>query len=85
MPDVIRAPWTAEEVELLNRFQNLGFVHPFTCPADGEHGSKRHSDHRILVATTEGWRCEWDNCGYRQDWAHAAMLGEWENPFDGLH
>lgn len=67
----IEAPFTPEQVEALNRWQGSHHVHPFTCPADGTRGSKRHSDRRILVAHEHGWTCEW--CGYRQLWAHDFM------------
>lgn len=74
MSERIRAPWTDEQVAALNRWQGEGAVHPFTCPADGTHGSARHSDRRILVADNQGWVCEWNDCGYRQQWAHDFML-----------
>lgn len=61
-------------------------IHPFTCPNRGEgiaydlagaavetgatHGTEG-GDRGILIATEEGWVCPY--CGYRQDWAHAAM------------
>lgn len=73
---IIRAPWTKEQVDALNRFQRLGFVHEFTCP-------EPHED-RTLVATPHGWRCL--ICGYTQDWAHESMLHitEADNPMRGL-
>lgn len=55
------APWTAEQVAALNRWQRLGYVHPFTCPNGWN-----------LVATTAGWVCP-GTCGYTQDWAHDFM------------
>ena len=61
-------------------------IHPFTCPNRGEgisyddagtadysgatHGTEG-GDRGILIATEAGWICP--HCGYRQDWAHAAM------------
>lgn len=62
----IVAPWTDEEVELLNRWQQAGYVHEFTCPT---HHSERS---RVLVAHNDGWHCP--SCKYRQDWAHKRML-----------
>jgi hypothetical protein len=56
----IYAPWTAEQVEALNRWQASGVWHPFTCP-DG---------HGPLMATPTGWTCM---CAYTQGWAHAFM------------
>jgi hypothetical protein len=64
--EFIRAPWSSEQVDALNRFQRRGDVHEFTCPED--HGG---SD-RTLIATKEGWLCP--HCAYRQDWAHPAMI-----------
>lgn len=63
--DRINAPWTAQQVDALNRFQRSGVFHEFTCPGHG------HGD-RTLVATRSGWIC--CHCDYRQYWAHAAML-----------
>jgi hypothetical protein len=60
----IRAPFTPEQIDALNRWQHNGRVHPFTCGTD--------SRHRVLVATPAGWVCE--DCTYRQDWAHDFMV-----------
>ena len=61
MSDRIHAPFTAAQVEALNRFQQEGTFHPFTC-----------FNHHTLVATADGWRCP--ECpSYRQGWAHAFM------------
>jgi hypothetical protein len=69
LPTTIRAPWTPEQVEALNRFQKSGRFHPFTCPGKWA----KCAEHRDLVATTDGWVCA---CGkYRQDWASDFMLG----------
>lgn len=56
----IKPPWTAEITIGLNRLQNDRNFHPYTC------GNCR----AVLVATTEGWKCPADGCGYTQDWAH---------------
>ena len=70
----IFAPWTPQQVENLNRWQNAGHVHPFTCPND-------HDD-RVLVADEDGWHCP--TCDYAQNWAHEWMLsGPPDNPFYG--
>jgi len=61
----IEAPWNAEQVDNLNRFQRLGFMHPFTCPGHEGGGD------RDLVATRGGWICR--HCDYRQNWAHDFM------------
>lgn len=72
MNDRIEPPWTPEQVAALNRFQQTGFMHPFTCP---DH----HGGDRDLTATPEGWVCL--KCGYTQKWAHRFMLDE---PIDPL-
>lgn len=82
MSETVRAPWTGDQVEALNRWQGYGFVHEFTCPADGTNGSHKHSDRRILVATEAGWTCEY--CPYTQDWAHDFMFRPQTNPFDQI-
>lgn len=69
----LEAPWDEATVAALNWHQGRHDRHPFTCPADGTRGSKRHSDRRILVALPDGWACEFHDCGYRQRWAHHAM------------
>lgn len=81
---VIRAPWTPDQVEALNRYQHLGHYHAYTCGGDrsdaahvtyqAEHGG----DHGQLVATADGWICP--VCGYRQDWAHAFSFEELPDP-----
>lgn len=70
-PELIRAPWTPEQVEALNLFQRDGLMHPFTCR------NRPHPEHwgDVLVATAAGWECPTpdDVCDYTQTWAHAFM------------
>lgn len=61
-----KAPWTAAQVDNLNRWQRFGVFHGFTC------GGAEHEGDRTLVATRDGWIC--CHCSYKQDWAHDAML-----------
>jgi hypothetical protein len=71
--DVIRAPWTAEQVEALNRWQASDFVHPYTCGSGYRTNRSIHPDGEgRLVATEHGWVCP--NCDYRQEWAWAGSL-----------
>lgn len=77
VPDSIQPPWSPEQVKALNRFQEAGFVHPFTCP--NNHGSQ---DERVLKATPNGWVCL--RCGYTQDWAHRFMLEEPRDPLEAM-
>lgn len=57
---MIKAPWSDVLVKELNRYQQSGYFHPYTCGND--------SRHRELLATVGGWICL--DCDYRQDWAH---------------
>lgn len=61
--DKIRAPFTDEQIEALNAFQECRCYHPFTCGND--------SRHRDLIATKDGWICL--DCDYTQQWAHGFM------------
>ncbi|MCI3277594.1 hypothetical protein [Streptomyces cylindrosporus] len=82
MADTIRAPWTSEQVDALNAFQERGGMHPFTCGGEHTPGSP------VLVAREDGWHCSDpydEGCGFTQDWAHAFMANpdEWPTPFTG--
>ena len=67
MANIIKAPFTVEQVKNLNAFQQDGF-HPFTCP----RSSPKCIDKEVLIATVQGWVCE---CGqYTQDWCHEFMV-----------
>jgi rubrerythrin len=62
-PTTIRAPWTSEEVDSLNNFQQYGNIHPFTCRTCGY----------TLRAYQDGWWCT--NCNKRRQlWAHWFMF-----------
>ena len=65
--DIIKAPFTDEQVKNLNIYQKAGRFHPFTCANRDEN----HEHDDVLVATNEGWICP--ICGYKQDWAHKFM------------
>lgn len=59
-----KAPWPQEKVDALNRHQQEGKLHHYTCPGNKPDCKK----HRNLIATTDGWVCQ---CGeYKQDWSH---------------
>ncbi|WP_037616379.1 hypothetical protein [Streptomyces aureus] len=76
MTDMIRAPWTPEQVAALNAFQAHSGMHPFTC------GNDHATPDLHLVAHEDGWHCWLPNCHYRQDWAHAFMAdpNTWPQP-----
>lgn len=67
--DSIVAPWTEDQVRELNRYQQAGFMHPFTCGGD--------ECREVLVATENGWKCP--NCDYTQNWAHPFMASKESN------
>lgn len=55
----IFSPWSQDEVENLNKRQNLPMLHPYTCGKCG----------RNLIAHISGWRCSVISCDYKQNWA----------------
>ena len=57
----VYAPWTLLQIEALEKWQEDGTKHPYTCEC-GE----------LLVPFTKGWYC--DRCGMRQDWCHDFSL-----------
>lgn len=61
----IKAPFSVEQVDALNRFQHDGRFHEFTC-------GNEHAGNKALVATRAGWIC--CHCDYKQDWAHDFMV-----------
>lgn len=69
----MKAPWTAAQIEALNAYQALGYVHEFTC--SNEQGDCKV---RTLTATPDGWVCL--GCGYKQDWAHGWMADKSQHP-----
>lgn len=67
----ILAPFTPEQVVALNKYQENGTFHPFTCGGENCNRSEREDD-GVLLATKEGWIC---GCGkYKQLWAHEGMV-----------
>lgn len=68
-PPSVRAPFTPEQVEILNKHQADQTQHPYTC--ENWHGEP--VERRNLVATEQGWICR--HCSYRQNWAHGSHFG----------
>lgn len=64
----IVAPWTEEQVEGLQRWQER--FHPYTCPRHSKDGHATED----LVPSEAGWLCP--SCDYTQDWAHAMSVLE---------
>lgn len=68
----IKAPFTPEQIEKLNHWQQSRVMHPFTC-GSGHRTDAQHADGEgVLVATAAGWKCPY--CDYTQDWAHDFMV-----------
>lgn len=65
----ITAPFTLEQVEHLNCYQESRAMHPFTCGIRSEH----RDNEGILIATETGWHCPAQGCEYTQDWAPLFM------------
>lgn len=62
------SPWTDEEVDSINAWQESNAVHPFTCPCD----HPETDDHVSLVATEASLFCP--ECDYEQNWVHGFMV-----------
>jgi len=73
---LIYAPFTPEQVESLNEYQNSLAFHPFTCG-----GKECRND---LVATSDGWHCPDPACDYAQNWAHEWMGNNAWKEFDAF-
>lgn len=77
--DKITVPFTKEQVRALQRYQKCGFMHPFTCCSDNRCNRHEREDQGVLIPTENGWVCPCGN--YKQNWTHAFMTAEQENPF----
>lgn len=63
--DIKKAPFTQEEIDVLNEHQRNHEFHPYTC--GGNRKDAKHLDGEgVLVATEDGWICPF--CDYKQDW-----------------
>lgn len=73
---IIKAPFTQEQVENINKYQTEGRFHPFTCMS--HKGCKRNEENNFgeLVASKDGLTCPCGN--YKQDWVHDSMTKEQE-------
>lgn len=66
--NTLNAPFSVQDVEILNNYQNSGMVHPFTCGKRDDHVGDD-----VLIATTNGWVCPHPGCDYTQNWAWSFM------------
>lgn len=63
---VSESPWTPEEVDHINAWQDCEYVHPYTCPCDHPE-----TDDEVLLAADEtGLHCPEPSCEYEQSWVH---------------
>ena len=71
----LQAPFTPEQVDSINGFQDAGVMHPFTCPCDDHSYRGDHWDgsHVSLVATEDNMVCPDPACPYTQSWVHHYM------------
>lgn len=68
--EIIKPPFTEEQVIALNYYQHIDIMHDYTCR--NEHGGVRK-----LVATKDGWICP--SCDYAQETALS-----WMTDLEGL-
>lgn len=80
-PTRVFAPFTPEQVVILNRYQRERVFHPFTCGNRDGHPMDPEGDYGVLVATEAGWVCR--HCDYTQTWAHSWMADDtnWQRFF----
>jgi hypothetical protein len=45
----IKTPFTSEQVEALNKYQNEGRFHPFTCKNDGDEKHILYEFHKVYL------------------------------------
>jgi hypothetical protein len=63
---ISESPWTPQEVDNIDAWQECPYVHPYTCPCD--HPETR--DHVLLTPTETGLVCSEPDCEYEQSWVH---------------
>ena len=70
---VTRAPFTPEQVESLNDYQESGVFHPYT------HLRDDGGNEEVLIAAGDGWHCP-EHSSYVQDWAWSwSVDGSWRS------
>jgi hypothetical protein len=76
----VYAPWTQDQIDSLNKYQESRAFHPFT----GRNDLAPDGEEDILIATTGGWNSQYDP-SYQQDWAWETMTNwEWKKLFNFL-
>jgi hypothetical protein len=62
----ISAPFTAEQMTALEKWQRWGMGAKARCPT--------HRNGELVAVSTDGFRCTADGCTHTQDWAYAFVL-----------
>lgn len=65
MAKILKAPWTRDQLDKLQKRQSRGDLHQYRCGKCGKG----------LIATPSGWACEGlvaqiKTCDYTQDWCY---------------
>lgn len=55
MVQLLKAPWTEEQIAQLTVYQNSHAFHPYTCRQRDGHPVDPEGDHGVLVPTRQGW------------------------------
>jgi hypothetical protein len=75
--EMLKAPWTDDQVLSLNEYQEAGVFYPFTCGKRDGLGQAH-----VLKADKYGWwcpHCADESKGYVQNWCHEWMANwEWK-------
>ncbi len=71
MANTVWSPFSDDQVNSLNAYQEAKIFHPFTCQNDS---------HPTLVANNDGWFCT--ECDYHNQWAYTWMADwSWKDMF----
>jgi hypothetical protein len=78
--NILEAPFTQEQVDKINKWQNSWDYHPFTCCSPEEieeclrankQGKTFEENEGLLIATLDGFVCPCSK--YTQDWCYEFM------------
>jgi len=61
----VYAPFEPEQIQNLEKWQNSGYLHPFTCP---------HHSNNVLKVYRNALYCDATDCEYEQHWVHRMMV-----------
>ncbi len=73
--DILKAPFTEDQVKAITEYQQESPWHQYTCYTDSQHPT--------LVASTDGLIC--NECGHVQNWVFASTAdGSWKTNYNDL-